>query len=379
MRIAIVAGPHVPVPPKQYGGTEQVIYHLIRGLIENGHEPILIGTADSEVPCQVIPIADKPIFFPVTSDELPAHNELVHKANKKIEQVLNEIKGDVDLIHSHGFDLKNFSDFPNLTTLHCILNLQQMNYFLRRKNLYYVSISHNQQDSCPGLNYAGVAYNGEDPSEFPVVTEPENYLCFLGRFDRDKNPHEAMELAIQLGMKIKVGGKIDYKSEGYFEQQVRPYFSHPLVEYLGELDFPSKVELLSKARCNIHPIGFREPFGLTVLEAAYCGTPTLAIRRGSMSELIEENRTGKLVEDMVEGYHQIDACFEMDRSYIASRARQLFNYQNMTESYLKAYQHVLNEFALRRDVPAPFRTLLEPKTGLRTMFDHPGHRGIAKA
>src|SRR5690606_5097063 len=80
-------------------------------------------------------------------------------------------------------------------------------------------------------------------------------------------------------------------------------------------------------------------------EAAYCGTPTLAIARGSMPELIEEGKTGMLVEDFVEGYHHIKKCFEMDRSYIAARSRQLFNYKHMTEDYVKIYKNIIQEFA----------------------------------
>jgi glycosyltransferase involved in cell wall biosynthesis len=113
---------------------------------------------------------------------------------------------------------------------------------------------------------------------------------------------------------------------------------------LGELGFDQKVDLISKAKCNLHPTNFREPFGLTVIEAAYCGTPTLAISRGSMPELIEEGRTGVMVEDYIEGRYRIEECYSMDRRYIASRARQLFNYRTMTAQYIEAYEKVISEF-----------------------------------
>jgi hypothetical protein len=49
-----------------------------------------------------------------------------------------------------------------------------------------------------------------------------------------------------------------------------------------------------------------------------------------------------LVEDFVEGYHEIESCFDMDRRYIAERARMLFNYRTMTKQYLKAYEKVID-------------------------------------
>jgi glycosyltransferase involved in cell wall biosynthesis len=180
------------------------------------------------------------------------------------------------------------------------------------------------------------------------VTSPGDYVCFLVRFDREKNPHLAIQLATNLGVRIKLAGKIDFQGEEYFDDCIRPYLDHPLVEYLGELEFGQEVELIAHARCNLHPTGFREPFGLTVLEAAYCGTPTLAIARGSMPELIEVGRTGMLVEDFVEGYHQIEECFAMDRNYIAQRTRLLFNYRTMTREYLEAYRRVIDIFEGRQ-------------------------------
>ena len=141
---------------------------------------------------------------------------------------------------------------------------------------------------------------------------------------------------------------MDFQGAEYFEQESQPFFDHPLVEYLGELDMEEKTQLLAHARCNLHPTAFREPFGLTVLEAAYCGTPTLATARGSMAELIEVGRTGLLVENFIEGVHQIEECFEMDRSYIAQRARHLFNYRSMSKGYVRAYERVRDIFAKRQ-------------------------------
>lgn len=341
MRIALIAGPNIPVPPVQYGGTEQVIHYLIKGLKEAGHEPILVGAGDSQVDCEVIPTVETALYYPLYKKDLKAHAKLEAVAQKKTRQAIRALLPRIDVIHSHGYDLSEFRHFPNLTTLHYMIEFQHVDMLKKRGNLNYASISNSQQSAFPSLNYISTVYNGEDPSQFPINTKPEDYVCFLGRFDRDKNPHLAIQLALALGVKIKLAGKIDFKGEEYFKDEIEPHLSHPLVEYLGELGFDDKIALLSGAKCNLHPTNFREPFGLTVLEAAYCGTPTLATARGSMPELIEVGRTGMLVEDFIEGMHAIKECFEMDRSYIASRSRQLFNYQTMSSDYVKAYNKVI--------------------------------------
>jgi glycosyltransferase involved in cell wall biosynthesis len=358
MRVAIVAGPYVPIPPKGYGGAEQVIHYLIKGLMAAGHEPILLASGDSNVECELIPIVPEALSFAKDNASFKEHAAKVEEAQRVTAEKLRELLPRIDIIHSHGFDLKEFADFPNITTIHNEIVFHDDNdprnlaYYLERQQLNYVSISQNQQASCPQLHYVDAIYNGEDPNEFPLVKEADDYVCFLGRFDRKKNPHLAIELALEYGVKIKIAGKIDHESQEYFEHHIKPYLDHPLVEYLGELGFKEKVELLSHAKCNLHPTSFREPFGLTVLEAAYCGTPTLAIARGSMPELIEFGRTGIWVEDFVEGYHRMEECFAMDRTYVASRARQLFNYRTMANKYAAAYETVIQEMRAPQALPA---------------------------
>lgn len=353
MNIAVIAGPYVSIPPLQYGGIEQIIWHLIKGLQEAGHTPILLGTGDSQVDCELIPIVPSAISFPRYKKDLPLHNAVVKKVTATTKRKLKQILDRIDIVHSHGFDMLHIPNIPSVTTIHNHINLLNYTYYLKRSNVAYVTISKNQQAALPNLNYVGVVYNGENPHDFPIVTNPKDYVCFLGRFDRDKNPHLAIQLAISLGIKIKLAGKIDFAGEDYFEEEVVPLLKHKNVEFLGELNLTEKTHLLGNALCNLHPTNFREPFGLTVLEAAYCGTPTLAIARGSMPELIEPERTGMLVEDMVEGRHMLQKCFEMDRSYIASRARQLFNYKTMAQHYIDIYKTVITECSARLDLNKP--------------------------
>jgi glycosyltransferase involved in cell wall biosynthesis len=371
MRIAIVSSPYLPIPLIKYGGTERVITYLIKGLLEAGHEPVLLAPGDSKVDCELIPICEASIDFVKTKAELPDFENKVNLALNTTKEKLNEIKSEVDIIHSHGFDLSQFQDFPNLTTLHGVFDFRSINKIQEgnREKLYYASISKNQEEILPNLQYTGVAYNGLDPEEFPIVEQPEDYVCFLGRLDREKNPHKAIQLAINLGIKIKLGGKVDFQGEDYFKQEVEPYLNHPLVEFLGELGFKEKVEMISNAKCNFHPINFREPFGLSVLEAAYCGTPTLANFRGSMPELIEDGRTGILVEDFEEGVHQVEKCFAMDRNYIANRARMLFNYRTMTKQYLLAYQKVIDIFENKKyESPDISQYMMETKAQLTDIW-----------
>ncbi len=347
LRIAHLVGPYVPVPPTKYGGTEQVIASLIKGLNQLGHESILFASGDSTVDCELISTCQEALFFAQSEETKPDHDVLVANARaiffQKFEEYTKNNK--IDIIHFHDpmfIDPLAIKDIPLVLTQHSITLPVDMDYYKERQHCNFVAISNNLKEATPFLNYVGMVYHGLETDDYPFVEKPEDYICFIGRFDHEKNPHLAIAMAQTLGIKIKLAGKIDYKGAKYFKKFIEPHLEDPLVEYLGELNFEQKVKLMSNSKCNIHPIGFREPFGLTVLESAYCGTPTLAFHRGSMPELIEQGRTGMVVEDVMEACSVIENCFAMHRDYISERSKSLFKYQRMTKEYEEIYQKIID-------------------------------------
>lgn len=343
MRVALVADPFVPVPPVRYGGTEQVIYYLARGLKEAGHTPIVIGPGGSDPGCELIKTTEQPLGFSTDPKEAWKKDKEFLKIKKKTLKLIRDNLSKFDIIHSQGLDMSFFDDFPNITTVHNPLTFSNFDFYKQRPNLNYVTVGKNMTTVLPGMNCIDYVHNGEDPKEFPFIEEPQNYACFLGRLDPDKNPRAAIEIAIYNNIPIKLAGKIDHRGSNYFKEYIEPLLEHPLVEYVGELDFYEKVDLLSKARINLHPVRFREPFGLTVIEAAFCGTPTLANDRGEMKELFKGNKIGVLVQDFNEGAHRFKECLEMPRKDIAKYARKRFDHMTMTKKYVKIYKQIIKE------------------------------------
>jgi glycosyltransferase involved in cell wall biosynthesis len=211
-----------------------------------------------------------------------------------------------------------------------------------------VSISNAQRRALPEANWLATVYHGLDIGPERFNPEPEEYLAFVGRISPEKRPDRAVEIARALGMKLKVAAKIDEGNPQYYEQEIKPLFEEPHVEYLGELDEVGKLELMAKARVFLMPIDWPEPFGLVAIEAMACGTPVLAFACGAMPEVIDDGESGILVEDMSAAVDATRRLTTFSRERVRAAFDRRFNGRRMAEDYLKVYERVARDSADKR-------------------------------
>ena len=62
MKIAILAPLTRPVHPDTRGSRPRIIYDLISGLRQKGHEITLYGPGDCEAPCKIVKVVEKSIY-----------------------------------------------------------------------------------------------------------------------------------------------------------------------------------------------------------------------------------------------------------------------------------------------------------------------------
>jgi glycosyltransferase involved in cell wall biosynthesis len=100
--------------------------------------------------------------------------------------------------------------------------------------------------------------------------------------------------------------------------------------------------LLGGAYALLHLVNFEEPFGFSVVEAMACGTPVVASRRGSMPELIDDARTGFLVNDVDEALLAVSRAATLDRRAVRQDAVARFGRDRMVDAYLEVYERVVS-------------------------------------
>jgi glycosyltransferase involved in cell wall biosynthesis len=74
-----------------------------------------------------------------------------------------------------------------------------------------------------------------------------------------------------------------------------------------------------------------------------CGTPVIAFNKGSMPELIQHQKNGFLVNNVLEAVNTVAQLNEIDRNFCYQSAKDKFSTQNMANGYLALYQQILEK------------------------------------
>ena len=134
---------------------------------------------------------------------------------------------------------------------------------------------------------------------------------------------------------------MDKVDEAYFRNFILPLIDGPGVEFLGEINEREKTTFLGNAAALLFPIDWPEPFGLVMIEAMACGTPVVAFRCGSVSEIIEDGVTGKVIESEDEAVAAIAEVLSYDRRVVRQRFEERFDTARMASEYRDLYCKLL--------------------------------------
>jgi len=341
MKIAQIAPLYERVPPKRYGGTERFINYLTEELVKRGHEVTLFATGDSITEAKLESVNPHPLREVHILDTNPYTVLATAKAYKKACEF--------DIIHNNtypeyvAFPAAYSSPTPTITTLHAPFNLENKRLFQEYKELNFVPISNSQRKSLPGLNYTQTIYHGIPVSEFPFKKTHGNYLLYVGRIALIKGTHFAIDVAEALNKELIIAAKLDPQDIDYFNRYIGSRLSNGLIKWVGEVGDEERNKLYANALCLLHPITWKEPFGLTLIESMACGTPVIAFRRGSIPEIIIHRKTGFVVESEKEMVKAVRKIETINRSECREHVKTNFNLKKMVDAYEKVYNEIVDK------------------------------------
>ena len=336
MRIAITVDPEIPVPPRLYGGIERVVHMLVGNLVERGHDVTLFAHGDSQVPCRLL-------AYP--AEKSAGAGNII----RNLRHVARELgTGSYDLVHSFGRLLYLLPVLP--LPLPKIMSYQRTitprsvvaGKWLSRGSLHFTACGRHMIGRWDGNGKWHVIPNGVPLDAYRAVYDvaADAPLVYLGRIERIKGAHLAIEVAQRSGRRLRIAGNVDAAHQQYFQQEIQPHLGGD-IEYLGPLDDRGKNELLGSAAALLMPILWEEPFGIVMAEALACGTPIVGLRRGSVPEIVQDGINGFVCESVEEMASAVPRISAIDRRRCRASCEQRFSDQAITDAYLGLYSVVI--------------------------------------
>jgi glycosyltransferase involved in cell wall biosynthesis len=346
MKIAQIAPLYESVPPKLYGGTERVVSYLTEELVRQGHQVTLFASGDSVTQARLVAACSRSLRLDQECVDQIAHHIVL------LEQAFRQASA-FDLMHFHidylHFPLSVRQHIPTVTTLHGRLDLPDLVPLYKMfPSIPVVSISNAQRAPLPWVNWLGTVYHGLPEDLYTFRETPGTYLAFLGRIAPEKGVEQAIAIAQQVGMPLKIAAKVDRADREYFQEVVQPLLqNNSLVEYLGELGGDNKDAFLGEAYALLFPIDWPEPFGLVMIEAMACGTPVVAYPRGAVLEVLEDGVTGWIVEGIEEAVQAVGRVSAISRTRCRQIFEERFSASRMAQDYLRIYKELLGGWSGR--------------------------------
>ena len=380
MRIAHIAPPWISIPPKNYGGTENVIATLIEEQVAQGHTVTLFAPGDARTCARQISFFSQSLF----DNGVPwhAHPKAFYHIYKSIEYVQKHLR-DFDILHTHLssasdlyiYPLASALKLPHVTTLHSQFPFDRIEderqgeadkYYmewLSQAPMVAISESARRQEleKFP-LNFIDVVYHGIDFKNCPPPAPAEDFFIWVGRIVPEKGLDLAIKAARQAKVPLVIAGIVDLnipEAQRYFQEEIEPEVDGQLIQYVGPVNCQERNHYLRRARGMLNPLQWEEPFGMVMLEAMAVGCPVIAFRRGAAAELVIPGKTGFLVENVSEMVRRIPDIDQIDRDMVCKYAEERFSASAMAKNYTRVYKEVIK----RSVAITPYPIIRNPATG----------------
>jgi glycosyltransferase involved in cell wall biosynthesis len=347
LRIAMIGTPFYEMPPSGYGGIELICAALTDALVDRGHSVTLFGAG---------PRSGTRATFVSTSARLQHERlgqvmpDLLHAA--RVNRLL-QTGGRFDIVHDHsaaGPLMAGARSAPTVVTVHGGADSEMGDLYADLSDsVGLIAISALQRRHRPDLNWVDTVYNAVDPARFSAAHRPDGPVLWLARFNPDKGPDLAIQACRRAGLPLVLAGKCNEPEEQrYLDEVIRPMLG-PDVRLVLNADRGTTRDLLTVARCLIMPIRWNEPFGMVMVEAMASGTPVVALRRGSVPEVVRHGETGWICDDPEDLPQWLHRSGELDSAACVAHVRRCFSAGAMAEAYEKVYRKTIFRHRRGRD------------------------------
>jgi glycosyltransferase involved in cell wall biosynthesis len=345
-------------PSFSYGaGIDRVVYELCEKLKKCCD--ITVFCADSEIRCDDYKVIKLPSKM------------VMGDSSFYLSWISRRFVGDYDIIHTHCLTL-DFFLYPNngkkmISTYHgfgpdpprnqkSILPRWMLKEAILRgssllnRNIVAVSNFGASELQKYGTRKVNVIPNGVDSERFLPSSQEDNYILYVGRLVPYKNVDKLLELLTHLKkehplLRLKIVGEGWYRKR--LEITARKLGVKERVNFVGRIP---DMSLVREYQGCIFFVTFSswEHCGIPVLEANSCGKPVIAPNVGGLPEVIDQGRSGFVINDFEElkKYTRMLLDDESLRKRMGNSARkhaELFDWSIIADKYLEIYKNLVEK------------------------------------
>ena len=319
LKLLLISSPVGPLGPGLTGGVELTLRNVASDLVRRGHQVTIVATQGSTgwgMPLVEISgtlqtsaqtqARDTPIIIPPSS------------VLARFWDYARQVQFDYDLILNFAYDWLPFYLTPFFTRpiAHWVSMgsiSDAMDEIIEQVVMAFpgtVAVhSHAQAATFTFGDRCRCLGSGIDLSCYNFCPEPEPWIGWMGRISPEKGLEDAVAASQITGIPLKIMGVL--QNQDYWQQILRDYPEAP-IHYLGFFSTSELQQHLRQCRGLLMTPRWVEAFGNVAIEALACGVPVIAYRRGGPTEIVEEGKTGFLVEpDSVAGL--VEAINRLDR------------------------------------------------------------------
>ena len=316
------------------GGVELTIYNLVREMQNRGHRLKVVAPQGSQLSeTEIEPIAGN-LHTPAQTQSrnqpilMPENSVLAN-----MWEYARQVQSDYDLLVNFAFDwlpfyLTPFFDtaiahFISMGSLNSALD-QIMGEIAAKYRHNFGVYTQSQAQTFPFGQICRSLGSGIDLSLYHYNPDPEIKLAWLGRIAPEKALEDAVKAAEITQIPLLIFGKI--QDQDYWQDILRQH-PHAPIEYRGFLSTQDLQRELRLCQGLLMTPRWLEAFGNVAIEALACGVPVISYARGGPAEIIDDGKTGFLVEpDSIEGLVKaIQSLKQIDRGYCRQVAEQRYS------------------------------------------------------
>lgn len=333
------------------GGVELSLYNIAHEMRRRGH--------------QVQIVAPKGSYFESLADivQIPGELQIIAQSQERSDPVVmpgdsvlanmweyaRQVQAEYDLIVNFAYDwlpfyltpffsrpIAHFVSMGSLCDAMDRIIEQTADRFFRTIGFYTAS-----QARTFALNYDCLCLgSGIDLSLYEFCAQPQKCLAWLGRIAPEKGLEDAVAAANMTQIPLKIMGKM--QDETYWKQICAAYPNAPM-EYFGFLSTSEMQQQVRQCQALLMTPRWVEAFGNVAIEALACGVPVISYRRGGPAEIVQDGKTGFLVEpDSVAGLvNAIARLKEIDRYTCRQQAETEFSLEALGDRFEKWFRDIL--------------------------------------